>query len=155
VANLLTHSLFALALYSSGWSLLRGEPLTGYAFLAAVVALLPDVDLRPDETRSPLGHSLGYAILWGLLSLSALTLLSSASLVPSAAVLPAAFAILVGLGSHLLLDGIVEPGVMSLPSHSDMWRKLPFLIRHRHAPRLELSVSAGSIATLLALLAVY
>ncbi|MFQ5837548.1 MAG: hypothetical protein ACE5HJ_02035 [Thermoplasmata archaeon] len=155
MANLLAHSLFALALYSFLWSIFLHEPLTEYAFLAAIVALMPDIDAGAGGERSPLCHSLGYAVLWSLLALCGLGLASSLRLMPLGILLPMELAVVMGLGSHLLLDALVDPGVLTLPKGGGEWGRFPRLFGVRVASRLNLLVSLGSTAALLTLLALY
>lgn len=155
MANLLTHGLFALALYSTGWALAYGQPLTAFAFLAAFVALVPDVDSSGLDERSPVGHSLGYVALWILTAVSVLTVVASVGLLPEAALIPSILALALGLASHLLLDAIIDPGILGLPTKHGLWKRLRPPLRRRHAPALDLLVSTGSMTALLLILALY
>lgn len=148
--NLLAHALFALALHSALWTVVAPPPLSEYGFLAAVVALLPDLDRGAGDGPSPWGHSVGYAVLWSLLALPALALLPLVPGLPSLALLPALVAVLTGLWSHLLLDGLEAPGILGLP-RGGRWSRLG--LRLRAGGRLSVAVSAGAAALLLLLLA--
>ncbi|MEE9236605.1 MAG: metal-dependent hydrolase [Thermoplasmata archaeon] len=152
MANLLAHSLLALALHSAIWSVVSLKPLTEYAFLAALVALLPDIDLDREDEVSPYGHSIGYALLWSLLSLSALSFASYLRFVPSSAILPAELAITLGLGSHLILDSVLEPGILGIP-RGGRWSRVCLGIRRGQSTKLNLVVSSVATALLLSLVA--
>lgn len=155
MANLLAHALFALALYAVPSSLIAGTPLTEQSFYAALVALLPDLELGAGgRGRSPLGHSIAYTLFWALLGLSGLSLAAWTGPLPRLTVLPLFGAFLVGLGSHLLLDALREPGIFTWPGRGGPWGRFSFL-RQRGAPELNLPVAAFSIGAVLTLLVLY
>ncbi len=148
--NLLAHGLFALALHAGLRSLTALPPLSEYGFLAALVALLPDLDQRHQDGPSPGGHSVGYVALWSLL---ATLLLAVAPLIPHfppVPIAPTLGAVLTGLWSHLLLDSLGTPGILGLPREG-RWSHLG--MRWRAGGKLSLGVSAGSVGLLLLLLA--
>lgn len=153
VANLLTHALVAMALHAAAWSWITGRPLTDSSFLAALVALLPDIDLELESERSPLGHSLGYSLVWVLCSLSGLTFAASLGFIVPSSIVPYSTAIVAGMGSHLFLDSLVEPGIFLL-RRSGTWIVLKPLT-HLRPSALEPALSVASVAGLLGLLAFY
>ncbi len=132
---------------------LQGEPLTEYAFLAALVALLPDLDQDEREARSPYGHSVGYGIVYVLLSLSGLSFVQMLGLITSTAAVSLGLAIGVGLGSHLLLDALVAPGIFSFPRGGE-WDRLS-LSGKVVVKKIDLLVSSLSAAFLLSLLVLF
>lgn len=153
MANLLVHALFALALSSISASLVGEGPLSGGAFVAAFVALLPDVELGRGGRRTPYGHSLAYTALWILVALSGLSVATHLGVLPGSRIMPLFFALLVGLGSHLLLDAFSGPGIFSWPSKGGKWGRIRLLQgRVLNTDLLATGLSGG---TLLLLLVVY
>ncbi len=153
--NLLAHATFALALSSVYTSLLQGTPLTAYGFYAAIVAILPDMELhRRTASRTPYGHSLAYGLLWALLVLSALTLAAWAGLLHADALWLLLCACLTGLASHLFLDALAEPGTLTWRHGDEKWGRIAAL-RRPWPSLLNLAVSGLSVGTILALMVVY
>ncbi|MFQ6013138.1 MAG: metal-dependent hydrolase [Thermoplasmata archaeon] len=154
MANLLAHALFALALFSAGSSPISGAPLTAYGFYAAFASLAPDLGGGRIARRTPYGHSLAYGFVWALLVLSLLSLAAWTGLVPTASFPLLVGACLTGLVSHLFLDALTPPGIWTWPRGGARWGR--FVWRGpRRGSGLNLSVSAFSLATILALLILY
>ncbi|MEE9268517.1 MAG: metal-dependent hydrolase [Thermoplasmata archaeon] len=155
MANLLAHGLFALALSSVFTSLSQGVPLTAYGFYAALTALLPDLELdRRSGPRTPYGHSLAYGLVWALLVLAAVSLAGFAGLLPLTSLSALAGACLTGLASHLFLDSLAEPGILTWPRRGQKWGRVAGMSR-RWAPALNLTVLGFSVGTILTLLVLY
>ncbi len=152
MGNLLAHSLFALALHSGFWALVSGRPMTHYAFFAAIVALLPDVDRGKEGARSVFSHSLGYGVAWSMLSLAILSFASTLGLIAPSAIFPLQASTMVGLWSHLLLDSAVPPGIFGIP-YRGRWSLVHINLGLRLLRRLDLAVSSASAALILLLLA--
>lgn len=148
--NLLAHGLFALALHASLRAVVGSPPLSEYGFLAAAVALLPDLDRRGGDAPSRGGHSVGYGVLWSLLAAILLGVAPFVPGLPPPPFAPALAAVLTGLWSHLLLDGVGSSGVLGLPQRG-RWSRLGPL--WEAGGRGSLGVSAGSAGLLLLLLA--
>lgn len=148
MANLVAHGLLALAVHSGLWGVLTGEPLTAYAFLCALSALLSDLEVGMHHGRSPVGHSLGYAMLYVLIAGALLLGLATAGVLPLGSVVPISVAVGLGLASHLLLDALVGPGIWGLPRPSG-WSRIRFGKREGSFGRIELGVSTLSASVLL------
>lgn len=124
-------------------------------YYAALLALLPDVEVhRRTGSRTPVGHSIAYGLLWVLLALSALTLATLAGLLPPDSFVPLFAAGLIGLTSHLFLDGLTEPGMLTWRRRDVGWGRIALLGRP-WTSRLNLAVSGLSVGTILALMAIY
>ncbi|MFQ5918583.1 MAG: hypothetical protein ACE5I4_00890 [Thermoplasmata archaeon] len=155
MANLLAHALFALALVSVPTSILLGTPLTASGFYAGLVAILPDAELRRGrDSRTPYGHSLAYGLLWALLALPPLTLAAWAGLLPIGSFWVLLGACVTGLASHLFLDALTEPGVLTWRRADGTWGRVA-VVGGRWTSRLNLLVSGLSVGTVLVLLSAY
>lgn len=152
--NLLAHALFAGAAYSALWYTLGGVPITEYAAFSAFFALLPDLDLDDGEGRSPYGHSLGYGALYVLLLVSGLTLALAFGVIERPLLFPLGLGAVLGLGTHLLLDSLVEPGIFSFPREGT-WGQFSLWGRRTRMRRIDGWVSFLSLVLLLALLALH
>lgn len=155
MANLLSHALFALALFSIPSSLLYGTPLTSYGFAAALASLAPDLERRGAAVwRTPYGHSVAYGLLWALLTPSILSVAAWTSLLPPWSLHLLIGAWLTGLASHLLLDALREPGIFTWPLADGHWGRFA-AFRRRRTQGLNLVVSSFSIGTILTLAILY
>lgn len=117
VANPLVHGLFALSLFGLLGTAAQGTPLSDYGFLAAAVALLPDLDVAREGDRGPVGHSLEWGLLWLLLGVTGLASTTALGFLSLRSFLPLFLAVACGLGSHWLLDAMTPPG---------LWRRNAF-----------------------------
>lgn len=151
MANVLAHGLAALALHSALWSLLSGEPLSAYGFVAALAALLPDLELGRGGGATPYGHSLGYALLWSLLAVAGLSLLATASLLSAEDLVPLFLAVVVGLGTHVFLDALVPPGIWTVPCPGEGWAPPRALLGPRWSSAVNGGTSGLSLAGLVLL----
>lgn len=151
MSNLLAHALAALATHSVLGYAFHGTALTGYGFISALIATLPDIDLDGEKGRSPYGHSVGYAALYLLGGTCGLSITSALGMVSVSQVLPLLTAVAVGLGTHLLLDCIENPGILTFPRNGEWGR---WSLRVRKGRRVDLWTSSLSTLLLLALLAV-
>lgn len=153
VANLLAHGVVALALYTAVSIPWTGEPLPAHGFVAAGIALLPDLELRWGRGRTPWGHSLGAGALWLLTATSILGLGASAGLLEGPALTELLLAVAVGLLSHLALDGVTGPGIWGLPKRTCGWGPPGALLPARWTGAVHLLASALSLGALVLLLA--
>lgn len=155
MANLLVHATFALALTSVSTSLIHGTPLTAHGFYAALAGILPDLDGHGRAaSRSPYGHSLTYGVLWALLAISGFALAAWGGLLSAHAIWPLLGAGLTGLSSHLLLDALAEPGILTRHRPDGTWGRI-WIFDGTWLSRVNLTVSGLSVGTLVALVAVY
>lgn len=150
--NLLAHALAAIATHSVLGYLFHGTALTDYAFISALFALLPDLDLDGGEGRSPYGHSVGFGALYLFLCVSGLNLTSALGVLPPGLVLPLLTATVVGLGTHLLLDSIGDPGIFTFPRRGD-WGRLSLRVSKGRMSHIDFWVSSLSTVLLLVLFA--
>lgn len=152
VANLLAHGVVALALYTAVSIPWTGEPLPAHGFVAAGIALLPDLELRWGRGRTPWGHSLGAGVLWLLTAISILGLGAAAGVVTGPMLTELLLAVGVGLLSHLGLDTVTRPGIWGLPTREGGWGSPWACLPARWAGAVHLLVSALSLGVLVLLL---
>ncbi len=150
--NLLAHALAAMAAHGVLGYVFQGTVLTEYVFVSALLALLPDLDLDGEDGRSPYGHSIGYGFLYLLLCASGLSAAVALGVLKPGTTFPLLAAAVLGLGTHLMLDAVEDPGIFTFPRRG-RWGRMAFRVGKARNGHLDFWISALSGVLILVLLA--
>ncbi len=149
--NLLAHALAAIAAHVILGYVFQGTVLTEYAFVSALLALLPDLDLHGEDRKSPYGHSIGYGLLYLLLCASGLSIAVALGVLQPGTTFPLLAATVVGLGTHLMLDALEDPGIFTFPRRG-RWGRISYRVGKVRNGHLDFWISSLSASLILILL---
>jgi hypothetical protein len=171
MANLLAHSLSAMALQSAVNPLLGLNFLSESSFLAGIVGMLIHLDSDCyNGGRTPLLHSVLFGTLYSWLSFAILALMLTTGLIVMDQLILFFTIVPTGFASHLLVDGFTAEGVFVLPNRAGAWHwfcrrpdpENSWMNWKKHTlggkrgnddPILNLSVSLASLVALISFLA--
>jgi len=119
MANELTHALFSAAVMALLNPLMGLEVIDWNVFLAGIAGMLFNLD-RIDLSigrRSPLGHSVGFAILWIYVAGVIAYIVCLFSGIPVWTCVLIVIALAVGALTHLLLDSVTGRQIYTIPKN--------------------------------------
>jgi hypothetical protein len=124
MAGLLSHALLAMAVSAILGSAIGLPGISWGVFAAGLIAMMIELDLDDlsQNTRSPIGHSIFFTIIW-ILALSSLflglALGEILSMKPSQEMVLAIFS---AFATHLTIDLFTKEGVYTFPKGSNIKR---------------------------------
>lgn len=118
MSNNLTHALAAAAMQCA-FNVILDQPIIGLnIFVAGILAMLINLDRIDGMSgkHSPLGHSIGFGLIWIYVAVCVTYLAYAFDLLAGHAVLGLFTAVVSAYVTHLLLDAFTEEGIFSFPN---------------------------------------